>query len=224
LEPTTISAPSWPRLTRVSVLAERNELFNVASHGLGFLLSAVGLAFLLAPSIGRGDALTAASLGVYGAGLLAVFLASVAFHATAGRAKQIARRFDRSAIYVCMAATYTPVMVLLLPWSWSLPVLALVWAMATCGVLLEWGGARENPRHSVALYRLLGWVSLPLLYPIATRTDWTAIALIVGGGLLYSLGSIAVRLHKLHVNHQIWHVLVLGAAALHYAFMLVYVA
>ena len=221
---TTISVPSWPRRNALGALAERRELFNVASHALGFVLALAGVGFLLAPSIGRGELLTAVSLGIYGGGLLSVFFASVAFHATTGHAKRVARRLDRSAIYVCMAATYTPVMIVLLPSAWSLPVLALVWLMAGYGVLLEWVGGWENQRQSVALYRLLGWISFPLLYPIAVRTSWVAILLILAGGLLYSIGSIAVRMHKLDVNHQIWHVLVLAAAATHYVFMLVYVA
>jgi hemolysin III len=205
-------------------LSERGELFNVSSHGAGVMLVAVGLVFLVLPAAGRGDLVAALSLGVYGTSLLAALLASVVFHASTGRTRRVLRRFDRSAIYVSMAGSYTPVLIVLLPAVWGLPALALVWGLAAYGVLLEWIGSAETERHSVNLYRVLGCISVPLLVPLAPVVGWFGITLILVGGLLYGLGSVMVRLHVLRVNHQIWHVLVLAAAGTHYAFMLLYVA
>jgi hemolysin III len=219
-----IRTTTWPRLPSMAELSERGELFNVASHGAGFLLMAVGLFFLVVPPAWRGDAAVALTLGLYGASLLAALLASVVFHASTGRARRVLRRFDRSAIYVSMAGSYTPVLIVLLPAVWGVPVLALVWALAVYGVLLEWIGSAETERHSVNLYRVLGCISVPLLVPLAPVVGWFGITLVLVGGLLYGLGSVMVRLHVLRVNHQIWHVLVLAAAGTHYAFMLLYVA
>lgn len=218
------SANDETRSLSVGAIVEQGELFNVASHAVGFVLAAVGTLFLVVPPIERGEVLKAVVLSGYGAGLVAVFLASVLFHAAQGRPRQVLRRLDRSAIYICIGATYSPVVTVLLPPSWSLPVLGIVWALAVYGVALEWIGSREAERHSVNLYRLLGWMSLPLLAPLAPQVGWIGSALVVVGGVLYSVGSVAVRLKSVRLSHELWHVLVLAAAGLHYAFMLIYVA
>lgn len=217
-------AETSTRALSLDGIVEQGELFNVASHALGFVAAAAGTVFLLVPSLSRGELLSAAVLGGYCAGLMSVFLASVLFHASQGPLRSVLRRLDRSAIYFCIGTSYTPVVTLLLPFRWGLPFLVAVWGLALYGVLVEWTGSRDAERHSVTLYRILGWLALPLLAPLWFQVGWLGILLVVVGGVLFSVGSVAVRLRSVPMSHELWHVLVLAASGCHYAFMLIYVA
>lgn len=161
---------------------------------------------------------------VYALGLCALFGASGLYHRWRGspRWKRVLRRIDHSTIFVFIAASYTPVGVLVLEPPMQVVVLASVWAGAIAGVAFSlcW---IEAPRPLVAAsYIAVGWVAVLALPQLADRLGAAPIVLLGAGGLLYSLGALAYALKRPNPwpstfgFHEVFHALVIAAAVVHY--------
>jgi hemolysin III len=177
---------------------------------------------LLAPSgAARGAAL------VYGAGMCVLFAGSAAFHRLrcGARLKTWLCRIDHSAIFVFIAASYTPVALLVLDGPTAIVLLTAAWAGALAGVALSlaWIGA---PRLLfAATYVALGWIALAAMPEIVSRLPLTPMLLIAAGGVLYTAGAVVYALRRPdpwpHVFgfHEVFHALVIAAAAMHFVAM-----
>ncbi len=140
--------------------------------------------------------------------------------AATGSRKALLRRFDHAAIFMMIAGTYTPVALLAVGGASGRALLAVVWTGAAGGIALKLLAPRRFERVSVAAYLLLGWAGLAALDPLLAALPPRDLALLAGGGLLYSLG-VAVHLSTgLPYHNALWHALVLAAAACHYAVVL----
>ncbi|MBX6324169.1 MAG: hemolysin III family protein, partial [Rhodospirillaceae bacterium] len=138
--------------------------------------------------------------------------------------KERLRRLDHAAIFVLIAATYTPFVLVRLGGGRGLAVFALVWALAAAGVLAKLFRPRRLEGLTVALYLLLGWGPMLLIEPLFRSLEGAAIALLLGGGALYSLGVVFHLAVRLTYHNAIWHLFVLLGAACHYAAVLRFVA
>jgi hemolysin III len=195
---------------------------NVLTHGAGALLSLVGLAVLVARSLGYRDPAHTAAVGVYGASLVAVFAASTLHHAvTAPRLKRLTLWLDHAGISALIAGTYTPFMLTVLAGATGLAVLGAVWALAAAGVAARAVRRLRSDAVSVPLYLLMGWLIVAVLPPFARRVPPAGLALLVAGGLCYSLG-VGFFLWRRPYAHAAWHGCVLAGGALHYAAVLRY--
>ena len=194
------------------------------SHAWAFwcALVAGSLLALYAPS---GEARAAAL--IYGAGMCTLFAASGLYHRWRWdpRWRPLLRRIDHSAIYIFIAASYTPVALLVLSGTVQVVVLASVWAGALAGVALSvaWITA---PRVLVAAsYLALGWVSVVAMPQLANRLGIAPFALFAAGGLLYSVGAAVYALRRPNPwprtfgFHEVFHALVILAAVTHYVAM-----
>lgn len=213
----------FDQVFRAVFVLEHDELFNIASHFFGLVVSIVGVVHLLSPLVQGSDVTRLIALSIYGGGLLATYTTSVLFHASRGLIKRYIRRFDRSAIYLLIGGSYTPVLVTFVPRDWVWGLVALVWTLSVAGMVIEWLPNRESESHSIRLYLILGWLSLPVLVPVGMQAGLLAAALLLAGGIFFTAGSLTVRLRKRPGSHELWHLLVLVATALHYAFMFLYV-
>ncbi len=190
-------------------------------HLAGFLVSLpAGLALLW-----LADSVTAAiALLVYGLSLAALFGTSAAYHllARTERAQRIMRRLDHSMIFIQIAGTYTPVCLLALPHRWGYPILALIWAGAAAGVSVKLLGGLRLLRISNALYIVMGWVSLLALPVIVANLTTGEFALLVIGGVTYTIGAFLFYLQRPALNpmifgyHEVWHVFTVLAALAHF--------
>jgi len=200
----------------------REEVANVLLHGAGALLSLVGLAVLVARSLGYRDATHTAAVAVYGASLLAVFAASTLHHAvTAPRLKPVTLWLDHACIYALIAGTYTPFMLTVLKGATGLAVLATVWGLAAVGVAAKTVLRLRSEAVSLPFYLLMGWLIVAVLPPFVRQVHPTGLALLVAGGLCYSLG-VGFFLWRRPYAHAVWHGCVLAGGALHYAAVLRY--
>lgn len=189
-------------------------------HFGSFLLSlpvAVALVLLA-------DSLTAAfSLAVYGLSLAALFGTSASYHllARSERAQRIMRRLDHSMIFVKIAGTYTPVCVLAMPPAWGRPILVAIWSFAALGVTVKVFAGPELLRWSNVLYIAFGWVAIIALPVIITSLNPVELALLVSGGVLYTVGAIlfSCRWPRLRPSvfgyHEVWHGFTVLAAVAH---------
>jgi len=166
---------------------------------------------------------------VYGISLILLYSASATYHlANAGqRLLHWLRSLDHAAIYVLIAGTYTPFCVSLLPDPWRAVVLVVVWGLAAAGVIYKLAFRRHDHRHaSTALYLGMGWLAVLLLPVMLHRMPPGALILIVGGGLVYTLGALIYALKRPNLgrlgHHELWHLLVMAASALHYAAVALY--
>ncbi len=205
--------PQRPNYTR------RERAADAAVHavgGAGALLGCVGLALL---ADGARDAV---ALGLYGFGLLAMYGCSALYNlAPGGSARGVLRRLDHAAIFLMIAGTYTPVVLLGFPGDrLGLAALALVWAGALAGAALKLAAPGRFERLSLAAYLLLGWlgvIGVPRLVQVLPTTD---LALLLAGGLVYSLGVPLHLARGLRFHNALWHGCVLVASACHFVLVL----
>jgi hemolysin III len=161
---------------------------------------------------------------VYGISLVALFAVSAAYHRKnwPERLRAIWRRLDHSAIFLLIAGTYTPFSFLLgTRTGWIF--LAIVWAGAIAGIVLSVAWVRAPKALVAAVCVLLGWAALPLLPALKAALGTGAVTLLAAGGVVYSLGAVVYALRrpdpfpKVFGYHEIFHALVIAAAACHYA-------
>jgi hemolysin III len=189
-------------------------------HVAGLVLGIAGVAILLvfalrSPALGN----LSASI-VYAAGLLAMLGFSAAYNLwPVSRVKWILRRFDHSAIYLLIAATYTP-FAAQLKGLLAFGLLVWVWSIATIGIMLKLMLPGRFDRFSIALYLLLGWSGIMLYEPITAVLSASTLWLLAAGGLLYTVGVAFHVWQSLRFQNAIWHAFVLGAAACHYTAVL----
>jgi hemolysin III len=203
---------TFPQYTRGEQIADG------CVHVLGVTASLIAAASLLAVAFGRLPPHAVASAVVYSVGLLAVFGLSAAYHLTRGpRLKSLLRRFDHAAIYVKIAATYTPFAVVKMGGGAGIGLLAVVWAIAVFGAAAKLAVPRQLARTAYVLYLAQGWAGLVLLKPLILALSTTALLLLLLGGLLYTVGVAFHLWRRLPYHNAIWHGFVLSASACHFA-------
>lgn len=203
---------------------EGEEIANAVTHGVATGLSIAGLAALAALGVLRGGSPgQIASLVVYGTTLVLTHLASTLYHSfRSRRVKTVFRVLDHASIYLLIAGTYTPFLVIRLwnPWGWTL--LGIVWAMAAAGVLFKSLFLGRLRKASVVTYIAMGWLVVVAAGQILTHVPLGALAFLLAGGLIYTLGIVFYAWKRLPFNHAIWHLMVLAAGMCHYFAIFLY--
>lgn len=202
-------------MTRVRLTLE--EIANTVTHGVGLLLSVAGFVVLLVLAILRGTAWHIVACSVYGASLIALYSASTLYHAVLSpRLKRALRVFDHSAIYLLIAGTYTPFLLLNLrgPWGWA--IFGVIWGLAVAGVFFKLWFVDRVPRLSTALYLAMGWLVIIAAKPVLAHVPLTILLWLLAGGLFYSIGVIFYAWKRLPYNHAVWHLFVLAGSTCHY--------
>lgn len=210
--------------TSLPTYSFREELANSITHGVGIVLAIAGLAVMVAYASLHGDVWHIVSCAVFGATLILCYTASTLYHSVQGEhLRQVLRTLDHSAIFLLIAGTYTPFMLVSLrgPWGWSL--FAVVWTLAVAGIVLRLTLRGRLHGVMVALYVAMGWVAVVAVQPLLERLGSGGLALLAGGGLAYTGGVIFYKWKRLPYNHAIWHGFVLLGSALHFFAVLFYV-
>lgn len=200
------------------------EKFNTLSHLFGAALALLGTIVMVVYPLREGEITKAVLLAVYGISLTAMYVSSVMFHISRGEQKDRFRRFDRLAIYLLIAGTYTPVTLLSLPSEWGYPMLVMVWIVAILGGVVDLVIARNRKPLSVSLYILMGWAILSAVNPLLKSITPNGVMLLVTGGLMYTLGAFTLRVNNSRLCHQLWHAVCLVASACHFMMIFLYVA
>lgn len=198
------------------------------SHAAAFFLAAgAGLrAVALAPA-GRATV----AVAIYGVGLVALFGGSALYHRwpAPGRVKAALQRLDHSTIFVFIAASYTPIALLVLHGVLVWVILVIAWSGAAAGVTFALGWAGAPRRVIVCSYLALGWVAVLALPELLDRLAPQPLVLLAGGGLLYSAGACIYARQRPDPwprrfgFHEIFHALVIVAAAAQYIALVVWV-
>lgn len=215
-------------LARALLVRKMRKKFREPVSGLthlgGALLALVGLGVLVARASGEGRWDQLVACGVFGCSLVALYGASSLYHLLPVSPAAVARlrRWDHVTIFLLIAGTYTPICVLALEGRWSTGLLALVWGLALCGVVLKvfW---MDAPRWvSVGLYLAMGWLAVIAAPEILRSIPSGGIAWILVGGLFYSVGAVIYGLKWPDLVpgafgfHELWHLFVLAGSACHF--------
>jgi len=206
------------------MLVAKGERFNALTHLVGAVLTLAGLLWLVVPPLIHGEIKKVLGFTVYGVTLFLAYLASTVYHSVKGEVRDVYRRYDRIAIYLVIAGTYTPVTLLKLSPGWGWPLLATVWALAVVGSAAELAAGHQKKTMSVVLYLVMGWMSLIAFKPLLESLTPAAVIWLGVGGVFYTFGAINLRFKLLPRSHEVWHVLVLAGSACHFAVMLLYVS
>jgi len=201
------------------------ERFNGLTHLTGAFLALAGAVVLIVIGSLKADPWKIVSFSIYGATLFFLYLSSTLYHSTRGRAKDICRKLDHAAIYLLIAGSYTPFTLVTLngPWGWSL--FGVVWGLAVLGIVQELWLARGARKLSLAIYLLMGWVSLAAVVPLVQALSWSGFAWLAAGGVVYTAGVVFYLFDdRFRHFHGIWHLFVLAGSAIHYVAILLYVA
>ncbi len=201
------------------------ERFNGYSHLVGTFLAAIGGVVLVVLASIQGDPWKIVSFSVYGTSLILLYGSSTLYHSTKGRAKNIFRKLDHSAIYLLIAGTYTPFTLVTLGGGWGWSLFGVVWGLAIFGIVQELT-LKSNKRFlSLGLYLAMGWVAVIGVIPLIKALSWDGFLWIIAGGAAYTIGIIFYLYDERFKHwHGIWHLFVLAGSALHYVAILRYVA
>lgn len=188
------------------------EIGNAISHTIGVMFSIYAIVML---AVASHSPIQAASTAIFGATMFILFQSSACYHAiTNEKAKAVFQKIDHSAIYVLIAGTYTPFLMLTVPFPYSVALLAMIWYLAIAGVVFSCISLKSK-YIATGLYLLMGWMSLFLFYYIWNNGSPTAVWYLLGGGLIYSIGAV-FYLFKYKYSHTVWHLFVLGGVICHY--------
>lgn len=203
--------------------SRREELANALTHGAGLTASLVGLPPLVWMATTRGDALNIVACSVFAVGLIILYASSTAYHAApASRAKHVLRVIDHVAIYLLIAATYTPFALAVLRGAWGWTLFGVVWALAVIGVLHKTFLGFRLPRLSTLMYLGMGWLAIVAIGPLTRALPPSGLVLLFAGGLCYTAGvALYVRDH-LPYRHALWHLFVIAGSGCHYAAVMRY--
>ena len=190
-------------------------------HGIGVCFGLIAATVLIVLTAIYATGFEVAVVSVYVAGLLAMLVLSATYNLwPVSRAKWLLRRFDHSAIYLLIAATYTPFIMELKDSIVAMALLIGVWCVAIVGIALKLGWPGRFDRLSVGLYLAMGWSGMMLYDRVVAALPSMALWLVVAGGALYSLGVIFHAWQRLRFQNAIWHIFVLLGAACHYTAVL----
>lgn len=201
------------------------EIANSISHGIGCLLGVIGLVLMLDQAIdNRAGALAIISYSLYGGSIILLFLASTLYHSIPGeRAKFWLKKLDHSAIYLLIAGTYTPFLLVGLKSPLAHWLMVVIWGLALTGVLFKLVFAHRFEALSLVTYMLMGWLSVIVLYQMVMTLPAGSVWLLAAGGIIYSLGVIFYVAKRIPYNHAIWHGFVLGGSLCHFLAIYLYV-
>jgi hemolysin III len=194
------------------------------SHLVAFVLS-IAAAIVVVALAPTGRATVA--LALYGAGLVALFGCSALYHRWPGpvRFKPLLQRLDHSTIFVFIAASYTPIALIVLHGALAWVIFGIAWLGAAAGIAFSLGWI-SAPRPLVAgSYLLLGWVAVIAIPQLIGRLGVAPLVLLATGGVLYSVGAVVYATQRpdpwpsTFGFHEVFHALVIAAAATHYIAM-----
>ncbi len=197
------------------------ERLNIASHGLGVLLSVIGLPFLLLSPSASASWVNWVGKLVFGLSMLVLYTASTGYHmAKTDTARRRLRVVDHAAIYVMIAGTYTPFMLISLKGSLGTWILISVWSMAIAGVVLKLFFTGRFTVLSTLLYVLMGWGIVLFIQPLSEQLSDAGLVWLFAGGVMYTVGAVLYAIKAMPYNHATFHLFVLMGSFCH--FMCVY--
>ncbi len=201
--------------TKLYTLGE--EIANSITHGIGTGLSIAGLTVLVIFAAIYGDIWRVVSFSIYGSTLVLLYLSSTLYHGLQHpKAKKVFQIFDHSAIYLLIAGTYTPFLLVSLRGAWGWTFLVVIWGLAFLGIGFKAIFIDYFQKLSALGYVLMGWLCVIAGNELLANLPQSSLVWLASGGVIYTIGIIFLAWRKLPYSHTIWHLFVLGGSICHF--------
>lgn len=207
-----------------SISFNREELANSITHAIGVALSLAALVILVVYAAMQGDGWKIVSFSIYGTSLVLLYTASTLYHSfSSERAKHYLKILDHAAIYLLIAGTYTPFLLVMIRGNWGWTLFGIIWGLAITGIIFKLFFVNRFRIISTIIYLLMGWLILVAFRPLIAHVPENGLYWLLAGGLSYSFGVIFYLWEKIPYHHAIWHLFVLGGSIFHFFAVLFYV-
>ena len=208
------------RLKELSI----EELANTITHGFGLALSVAAFIFLVVLASVKCDFWYILSSLIYGLSLITLYAASTFYHsAVSPSQKRILQIVDHCCIYLLIAGSYTPFTLIVLRSGIGQNLFIFVWAFALLGIVTKIFFGDRFKFFSVLSYVVMGWIGIVAVQPLFAALGFAPVALVVAGGIAYSVGVIFFAWHSLKHHHAVWHIFVLLGSIFHFLAIAIYV-
>lgn len=203
--------------------SHKEEIANAISHGVGVLLSIAALVILVVHAALYGDAWHVVSFAIFGSSLVILYTCSTLLHSLRGKAKEIFEILDHSAIYLLIAGSYTPFLLVTLRGASGWTLFGIIWGLALAGIVFKAYFVKRFILLSTLFYIGMGWIIIFAFPALLDQLPMGGIVWLVIGGVLYTVGSIFYVWRRIPYHHAIWHVFVIGGSVSHFFAVLLYV-
>lgn len=213
---------SWIKSDKLQTRAE--EIGNATTHGMGAVLSVLAIVLLIAYASEQNDSLKLISGAVFGSTLFLMYMSSTLYHSMRDpKLKHVFRIIDHASIYLLIAGSYTPFMLVTLkgPSGWA--IFTVIWSLALSGIIFKMFFVHKFNRLSTIIYLMMGWMAVIVIKPIYQLLPAGGLACIVAGGLCYTVGVIFYVWERLKFSHVLWHLFVLAGSIFHFFAVFFYV-
>lgn len=209
---------------RLFLLSDKEELLNTLTHAAGMLLSIIGAAALITKAMMSENVLKIFSASVFGGSLILLYAASTLYHAVSNTSwKSRLKLLDHSAIFILIAGTYTPFLLVALKDHVHISFIITMWGIALIGIAYKLLAIKKFKLLSTLIYLAMGWMAVFKINTFYNHLLFQASIWILAGGLFYSLGTIFYSMEKMKYHHAIWHLFVLAGSASHFIAIYYYI-
>ena len=200
------------------------EVFNSATHAIGALLGVAGLVILTVMAAEQGSAIKVVGSVIFGASLIIMYSASAMYHAVRkSHWKRLYKVVDHSSIYIMIAGTYTPVVLVVLAGAWGWSLFGVIWGFAILGLVFKLFLTGKYEFISVTAYICMGWLAIIAIKPLHDHLPLMGFIWLMAGGASYTVGVIFYTLDRWRFAHVAWHLFVLGGSICHFFLIFLYV-
>lgn len=203
---------------RIIKYSKSEEALNIATHILGFILSLVFFLPVVLEAYRGKDTIGFLAWLIYFIAIAIMFLSSSLYHSMKNPlARTVFRAIDHGVIYLTIAGSYTPIILIGLRSTFAIVIFVLIWILALSGIVMNiiaftTGKEDKISKASMTIYMAMGWISILLIYQIYKYIGMSYIIFLLLGGLFYTIGAVFYSIKKIPYNHAIWHIFILVAA------------
>lgn len=204
-------------MAQTYLYSKKEEVANAITHGFGVILSIIALILLLVRSISLGEPSYVLSFTIFGSTMLLLYVCSTMLHSLPeGKAKNLFEILDHASIYLFIAGTYTPILLITVRGGLGWTVFCVIWGIALFGIVFKIFFVKRFMILSTLGYIVMGWIAVFVLKPIVEAMPIPGVILLFTGGIFYTVGCLFYVWRKVPHHHAIWHGFVLVGSACHF--------
>ncbi len=193
------------------------ELANFISHAAGGVLSVAALVILIIRAVSLGNTLDIVSFTIFGTALVLMYTTSSIFHALKwNKAKEIFEILDHSVIYVLIASTYTPFLLIVVGGKEGITLLVIEWLICILGIIFKSFFVQKFVVFSTLLYIIMGWLAVFVWYDLLANITNLSLFFLILGGLFYTIGTLFYMWRLFKYHHLVWHIFVIFGSIAHF--------